>query len=143
MFKNLMKKMSHKEILIALLVVFIVYDHNIPKTLAGLLDSMVGRVAVIAVALSLFMHDHVLGAVALIAAYVLIHRAERGSGSFGLRKFLPSEAKKDRNLSAINQFPVTVEEEVVSKMIPWAPKGPLGKPSFKPIEDKLHDATSL
>lgn len=143
MFNNLIKKISQKDVLSALLVVFIIYEFQLPKMLAGLVDNLVGRVAIIALALSLFMHDHVVGALAIVAAYVLIHRAEKSTGRFGLRKFLPTQAKKDRNLSAFNQFPVTVEEEVVSKMIPYAPEGPAPKASYKPVQDKLHDAEQL
>lgn len=138
-----MKKVSHKDVLSVLLVVFIICDCKLPKGLAGLVDSLVGRVVVVAAALSLFMHDHVVGALAIVAAYSLIHRSEKSTGRYGLRKFLPSEAKKDRQLSAFNQFPVTVEEEVVRKMIPYAPEGRMSNASYKPVQDKLHDAEAL
>jgi hypothetical protein len=58
-------------------------------------------------------------------------------------KFIPTEAKKSGHLSAMNQFPVTVEEQIVSEMIPQEAVPILTNPSFKPTQSKLHDAAKL
>ena len=58
-------------------------------------------------------------------------------------KFIPTEAKKSGHLSAMNQFPVTVEEQIVSEMIPQEAAPILTNPSFKPTQSKLHDAAKL
>ena len=53
---------------------------------------------------------------------------------------LPTEKKKTSHLSAMNQFPVTVEEEVIGKMLPSTNKRDLTPPEFKPVLDDNHDA---
>lgn len=60
-----------------------------------------------------------------------------------MRKFLPSEAKKDRHLSAMNQFPATLEEQMVQDMVPFVKDGPITSPNYKPVSENLHDAAKL
>ena len=40
----------------------------------------------------------------------------------------------------MNQFPVTVEEEVIGRMLPSTNKRDLTPPEFKPVLDDNHDA---
>lgn len=95
-----------------------------------------------------------LGVLGVIAAYRLISQAESvGSAPASnvpaspvsnvvpqLKKIVnPGKAKK---LSPTNQFPVTVEEEVIRKMLPMATPS-LSAPSYKPVLDKLHDAAKI
>ncbi len=42
----------------------------------------------------------------------------------------------------MNQFPVTVEEEVISKMLPSTNQRDLTPPEFKPVLDDNHDAAN-
>ena len=42
----------------------------------------------------------------------------------------------------MNQFPVTVEEEVISKMLPSTNQRDLIPPEFKPVLCDNHDAAS-
>jgi hypothetical protein len=46
--------------------------------------------------------------------------------------------------SAFNQFPYTLEQEVVKKMAPIVRSGStLSKPSYKPLLDNLYDASPI
>ena len=60
-----------------------------------------------------------------------------------MTKFLPSENVKGQHLSAFNQFPVTLEEEVVQKMAPLQSGPAMGPKTFTPILDDLHDAANV
>jgi hypothetical protein len=60
-----------------------------------------------------------------------------------MTKFLPSENLKGQYLNAFNQFPVTLEEEVVQQMAPLQSGPPMGHKSFVPVMNNLHDATFL
>lgn len=142
LFKTLQKETKEYG-LIALFVLFIVMDVKIPSFLANMVDTMLGRVVVILVALSLFIVHPVLGAVAIIAGYELIRRSEKKTGTYQLRHFMPSQAQKDRHLSAMNQFPVTLEEEIVHKMVPFVREGSNVPASYKPVLGDLHDAAML
>ena len=138
-----LKKERAEYTLVALMVLFIVFDVPVPKVVSKLIDTLAGRVVVIGLAISLLMVHPVLGSIALVAAYLLIHRAEKGTGNFHVRKFVPSEYNKNTHLTAFNQFPVTLEEEMVSKMIPYVNKGSSAPASFSPVQDKVHDAAKL
>jgi hypothetical protein len=65
------------------------------------------------------------------------------SGSLAMTKFLPTEEVKSQHLSAFNQFPVTLEEEVVQKMAPLQSGPAMGPKSFTPVLNELHDAANI
>ena len=137
-----LKKERTEYTLVALLVLFIVFDFKLPNFVSSLLDTVLGRAAVMIGAVALLFLHPVLGSVALVAAYMLIHRSEKGTGTYQLRRFVPSEYSKGTHLTAFNQFPVTLEEEMVHKMVPYV--GKVSSPAgFKPTQDKLHDAAKL
>jgi hypothetical protein len=140
---NTLKKESKEYGVIALMIVFILFQVNVPQFLAEMIDTMVGRVVVIIGALALFFMHPVMGAVGFIVAYELIRRSEQKTGTYQMRHFIPSQAHKDRHLSAMNQFPVTLEEEMVNKMVPIVREGPNVPASYKPVMDNLHDAAML
>ena len=81
-----------------------------------------------------------LGVIGLVAAYVLIQRSENTTGTQAEKDYLPSEAKKKAVLSAMNQFPMTVEEEVIAKMLPMNNQVDLSQPEFKPVLGDTHNA---
>lgn len=140
---KLFKKEQNEYVAIFLMVLFIVFNVTVPEPLAVLIDTLPGRIVVMALAASLLYVHNVLGVIAIIFAYILIHRSERKTGTYHMRKFLPSEAKKDRHLSAMNQFPSTLEEQMVQDMVPFVKDGPITSPNYKPVSENLHDAAKL
>ena len=134
-------------LLVAVLCLFIVMPIHIPNEVASLVDTVVGKIVVVILALNLFFAHPVVGAVGIIAAYELIKRSE-GKGSLvpaALQKYIPSEAKKTSNLSRVNQFPVTIEEIVIQNQIPYTFNltNPTDRATYKPIQDSLHDAAKI
>ena len=140
---KLLKKERNEYIVIALMTSFILFDVKVPGLVANAVDTLVGRVIVIALAASLLMVHPVLGVVSLIAAYELINRSEKSTGTYQKRQYLPSGANKDKHLTAFNQFPLTLEEELVHKMVPFVQEGSSMPSSYKPVQDKLHQASQL
>jgi hypothetical protein len=59
-----------------------------------------------------------------------------------VKKFTPSEANKQAQFLAYNNQSVTLEEEVVHNMIPFATNTPT-QASYQPVLGKQHLATSL
>ena len=144
--EKLLKTLQNERVeytLVALLVLFIIFDVRIPKFAGHMIDTLLGRVVVLGLAVGLLLVHPVLGAVAIIAGYLLVHRAEKETGNYQLRKFVPSEYTKQTQLSAFNQFPVTLEEEMVKKMIPYVNEGHNTPATYRPTQDKLHDAAKL
>ena len=103
--KNLLKMMPSSPtylVLSLLMVVFIVVDIAPPSNVCMLIDTIVGKAVVIMVALSLFSLDMLVGIVGIIAAYILVMRCSKKEV---IRTFSPSEVKKSKQLSVMNQFP--------------------------------------
>ena len=60
------------------------------------------------------------------------------------KKYVPSEEDKKSKLTAMNQFPYTLEQEVVKKMAPSkATPSPDSKASYSPTLDQLYDAAPI
>jgi hypothetical protein len=140
--KNLLKMMPNNPtylVLSVLMTVFIVTDVSPPNNVCMLVDTIVGKAVVIMVALSLFSLDMLMGTIGIIAAYILIIRCSKKEE---VRTFSPSEVKKSKQLSAMNQYPLTVEEEIINKMLPRT-NPDLQAPDYKPTLHNLHNATKL
>ena len=133
--KLLLKEVkSHELVVGAILIIYILAGVSTPGFLADLVDTTIGSIVVIILACSLFVNVHpVLGVIGLIAAYELLKRSSSATGNGALIKYLPTEHKKGQVLSAMNQFPVTLEEEVVRKMAPLSRNLNLSAPSYKPV----------
>lgn len=144
--ENVLKVLRKERVeysLVAVLVLFVLLDVQLPAFLNAFIDTLMGRLVLMGGAVALLMVHPVLGAVALVAAYMIVHRAEKSTGNYQVRKFVPSEYNKNKQLSAFNQFPVTLEEEMVHKMIPYVNEGVAAPASFQPTQDKVHDAAKL
>ena len=147
-FMKRIEKDMHHYILALLLAVFIVTDVTVPHTIDELVNTLLGKVLVIGGALALLFAHPLVGALGIIAAYRLIAQSHSVPPVGERARYPPRRASlprippKTSHLSATNQFPMTVEEEVIRKMLPIAP-GHLPRPTFKPILDKLHDAAKI
>ena len=130
-----------------LLIVFIIYivcNVPTPEPIASLIDSTFGYVVIIALfALMAVNLNPIITLVGVFAIYLLFKRSSISSGSLAMTKFLPSENVKGQYLNAFNQFPVTLEEEVVQQMAPLQEGPAMGPKTFTPVMDNLHDATFL
>ena len=60
-----------------------------------------------------------------------------------INNYLPSEQAKAAEFSKYNDFPVTLEEEVVSQMAPIVKYDDAPNMNYAPVLDGLHDAAPL
>jgi len=137
------KKEKLEHIVILCMIIFIVFDMQVPYNLACAVDSTVGRILLLGSAIGLLYVHTLVGVFALIFVYILITRSYKQSDDYNLKKYVPSQAKKDRYLSAINQFPMTLEEEIVQTQVPLVKDGPLTSGNYKPVSNDLHNAARL
>ena len=85
-----------------------------------------------------------LAVLGLFVAFDLIRRSSMSTGIDALQRFAPSEDKKLTQFSAYNQFPYTLEQEMVTKMTPMVNSGISITPSsYKPMLDNLHNASTI
>lgn len=130
-----------ENILIALLVIFLVIGKPIPQPLAQYIDTNMGIVVIIIIAISLFAYSPVLGVVGLLVAYQII----RNTGTFAIGMYMPSEEKKwvssEKDYNKPND---TLEQEVIRTMAPTVnPDLMASTGDFTPILDNTYDAEMI
>lgn len=145
-FTELLKKEHMGELmLVILMIIYLVLGLRTPDMIANMVDSIIGKVVIIVAVIFLFMHANpILAVVAALVAFDLMRRSSASTGLGALQAYAPSEEKKMSQFTAFNQFPYTLEQEVVAKMAPIVRSGSsLNPASYKPVLDNLHDASSL
>lgn len=145
-FDELFKKRHMGEfILIILMIIYLTLGFRTPEIVANLVDNVMGRVVIILVVIYLFIYSHpMLAVLAALVAFDLMRRSNDTTGLGALKDYAPTEEKKSSHFSAFNQFPYTLEQEVVAKMAPVVRSGnSLTPPSYKPILEDLHDASKV
>ena len=145
-FSSLFKKEHMGElVLVILFIIYLIMGLKTPEPIAGLVDTLAGKIVIFITVIYLFMHANpILAVLALLVGFDLIRRSSMTTGIDALQKFAPSEEKKASQFTAFNQFPYTLEQEVVAKMAPIMKSGSsLTQASYKPLLDNLYDASPL
>jgi len=145
-FSSLFKKEHMGElVLVVLFIIYLIMGFKTPEAVAGIVDTLVGKIVIFITIIYLFMHANpILAVLALLVGFDLIRRSSIATGIDALQKFAPSEEKKSSQFTAFNQFPYTLEQEVVAKMAPVMKSGSsLSQASYKPLLDNLYDASPL
>ena len=144
-FTDLLKREHKGElILVILMTLYLIMGFKTPDALAGIVDHLVGKVVMVLIVIALFLYSNpVVAVLAALVAFELARRTDTGTLA-SLSKYAPSEEKKMSQFTAFNQFPYTLEQEMVAKMTPAVYSGAsFTQPSFKPMLDNLHDASKL
>jgi hypothetical protein len=145
-FSSLFKKEHMGELTLAILfIIYLIMGYKTPEPVATAIDSIVGKIVIMLIVIYMFMHTHpILAILALFVAFDLIRRSSMTTGIDALKKYAPTEEKKSSQFSAFNQYPYTLEQEVVKKMAPIVQSGSsMSKPSYKPLLENLYDASPL
>jgi hypothetical protein len=143
---SLLNKEHRSEFILAiLLVIYLVMGFKTPEAVANAVDTLPGKVVIILIVISLFTYYHpVLAVIAMFVAFDLIRRSSESTGIDSLQKYVPTEEKRTSQFNALNQFPYTLEQEMVAKMVPMRNSGTsITQSSFKPVLDDLHNAVSV
>lgn len=144
-FKELFTKKHMPELILAVLFsAYLVMGYQIPESMAILIDSTVGKIVVILIALMLFAYSNpVLGVLGVLVAYQMLKGASVRTGMAGLEEYYPTEAKKWTPFSPAHQFPYTLEQEVVKNMTTQKFNTEYVKAPFRPTLDDTHDAEPI
>ena len=128
-------------LLVILFIIYLIMGYKTPSSLANVIDTVYGKVVVIVLALILFVNSNpILGVLGLFVAFALIFRSMNDA----VDKYIPSEEKKMQQFTAFNQFPYTLEQEVVKKMTPQRSQNwILPTASYKPTLDNTYDASGI
>lgn len=143
---NPMNEMLKSElVLVICMIIYLIMGLDTPQIVAYMVDSLIGKIIILFMVLYLFMNAHpILAVVATLAAFDLMRRSNNATGLGALKQFAPSEERKMSQFTALNQFPYTLEQEVVSKMAPIVRSGSsMTQASYKPLLDNLYDASTI
>jgi hypothetical protein len=151
-------------------IIYILLNIQTPAFLAKPIDTMIGKVAVVALASLIFMTTNpVVGVLGFVVAYQLVKTSSVTTGTYAMKHFLPSEESRAREMKSFNNNafanasgsytgaqagangeaynnPVntgTLEEEMVAKMAPLVVSGAPSTVDYQPILDGQHDAALL
>lgn len=144
-FRDLFTKKHMPELLLsALFAAYLIMGYKVPAGVASIVDSTIGKIVVIVVALMLFAYSNpILGILALLVAYQLIKGASVKTGMAALEQYYPTEAKKWSPFTPTNQFPYTLEQEMVKKMTTQKFNTEYVKAPYSPTLDDTYDASPL
>ncbi len=145
-FTGLFKKENMNQLALAILfIIYLIMGYKTPEPLANLIDTLVGKIVIFIIVIYFFMNANpILAVLSLFVAFDLIRRSSAATGIDALKQYLPTEEKKSSQFTAFNQYPYTLEQEVVKKMAPIVQSGSsLSKPSYKPLLENLHDASTI
>ena len=145
-FTELVKGPHKGEIALSVLMsVYLIAGVKTPELIAIMIDNIVGKIVIILMVIYLFMHTTpILGVLAALVAFDLMRRANDTTGIGALQEYAPTEQKKMSQFTAFNQFPYTLEQEVIAKMAPLVRSGSsLYAASYKPMLDNTYDASQL
>ena len=134
------KKYVSQNVLTLLFVIYLILGLNTPKPIAQIIDTLVGKIVIILLAIYLFIYTNpILGVIGFFVAYDLIRRSSVATGNFGIDNYLPTEETKQAKMSSYNQYPYTLEQEMVKKMVPVVTKD-MTTASYIPMTDDVYDA---
>jgi len=135
----------HELVLIILFIIYIVTGYKTPEPVAIVVDSLAGKVIILVTVIYLFMNANPLLAVlSIFVAFDLIRRSSVATGIDALEKYTPSQIRKNSQFSAMNQFPYTLEQEIVAKMAPAVREGgSVTKQKYKSMSEPIHNASYI
>ena len=142
-----MRKINLYEVIIILFfIIYIVTGLKLPLQLARMIDTRAGNATVWTISILMILLCHpLLGIISIFVAYDIIIQSSMQTGGYLVNQYSPSEQRKYAYLNEYNQFPITLEQEVIKNMAPIVgkPSMTLESSSFAPIIDNTHDAQTL
>jgi hypothetical protein len=145
-FSSLLKKENRSQLILTIiLIAYLILGLKTPEPVAFLVNNIVGKIVVVAIVIYMFLYmNPILAVISLIAAFDLIRRSSSSMYNNLIQTYIPSEESKMNQFTAFNQFPYTLEQEVVKKMAPIVQSGSvLNIATYKPLLENLHDASPL
>lgn len=138
------KEKRHTLLLQALFAIYILLNIDTPIALAKLVDTTIGNGLIMLLAITMFAAaGPFTGVLALLAAYSLITRSSRATGSVYKQPEYEAEEIKMQLLSEQNSFPRTLEEDIIVDMAPIIRDDGGMIADYKPLLGNLNNASPV
>jgi hypothetical protein len=141
-------------IISVIFVVYLIVGYHTPPAIASFVDTIYGKIIVVAIALIVFLQCHpILGILGFIVAFDLIVRSSmvskvqitNQSGNSEMDKANQMNQFNDENQNPI-RYPNTLEQDVIRTMAPLVnSNAPISAnaTSFSPVTNNLYDAAPV
>ena len=131
-------------VMIALFLVYLIMGYKMPDHFAGAVDTTLGKILVVMASLMLFAYSNpILGVIGIMVAYQLIRSAGEKTGTSALDRLRSVQSKKWSPFTETNQFPYTLEQEVVKQMTTQNFNENYVKPPYAPLIEDTYDASPI
>lgn len=124
-------------VLTLVVLAVIVMDFPVSQDLKQFANSKTGRVGILVTLSVITYHHHLLGVVGFIAFYELLRKSSKKIS------FNPKDAVVDFLKEETTPFEMTLEEEMVTKMVPLTKEREEIKSNVQPLLEDLHSASEL
>jgi hypothetical protein len=140
-----MKRHFGEVLLTILIAIYLVAGWKTPEPISNILNTILGKLLLISSVIFLFLYANpILAILALYTAFHLISKSGMNTQLRAMQSFIPSENVKNGEFTAWNQFPYTLEQEIVKKMAPIVRTGSsLTKASYKPLLEGPENVSSI
>ena len=151
------KYSQNQHILGVLLILFILFRINLPYGVSQFVGSLPGMIVIVVVVIYLFIKEGaVLGMLGLIAGYQILSSAgflvnnkidflnePRIPTYNNVQTVLPNKVVNGITFSPVNQFPPTLEQDVISNLVPMVKNSDPPHLKYKPSLERQHNAAPL
>jgi hypothetical protein len=146
--KNIVKALKKQEpaeiVLGILMIIFLLMGYKMPASISYVVDSFIGKIVMLLIVVYMFVYTNPILAVLALLVVVNIMMNESNFSASQSIQYAPSEENKESQFTQYNQFPYTLEQEMVKKMAPIVKPGTtLSKAVYKPILENTYDATPV
>ena len=145
-FSSLLKKEHRGELILTIIfIIYLILGYRTQQPVAFLVDNIVGKIVIFIIVIYMFLYmNPILAVITLFVAFDLMRRSSMSVNNNLIQSYIPSEENKMNQFTAFNQFPYTLEQEVVKKMAPIVQSGSvLKKASYKPMLEDLYGASPV
>jgi hypothetical protein len=142
---NSLKKAEPAEIVLGILmIIFLLMGYKMPASISDVVDSFMGKIGMLLIVGYMFVYTNPILAVLALFVVVNIMMNESNFSTSQSIQYAPSEENKASQLTKFNQFPYTLEQEMVKKMAPiMKPGSSISKATYKPVLGNTYDATPI
>jgi hypothetical protein len=138
---RLRKEDAGEIILGILIVIFLIMGYKLPEPFESMLNSLFGKIILFILVIYMFMNSNPYLAILLL---FVIFSISMSTSKMIMTQNNPSETIKSAQFTAFNQFPYTLEQEVVKQMAPiMTPGVSMTKATYKPSLDNTYSASPI
>ena len=143
--KDWFKKQKTMEIILGcLMILYLLAGIQLPSSLNSAFNSWIGQVIMLLIVFYMFCNSNIiLGILTLLVVLSIMMNNQSSTMSIAMNN-QPSEETKSQQFTQFNQFPYTLEQEMVKKMVPLYSAGEsINNASYVPIMDNVYESSPV